>query len=72
MEKPRRGRPPKAESDLHSEQFLIKLEAAERQAFEDAAELAGERISYWARERLRRSASRELRRASRRVAFLDK
>jgi hypothetical protein len=71
MTKSKRGRPPKAEGELHNEQFLIKLEAAEKKAFQDAAELAGERVSAWARLRLRDVAARELKRASRPIPFLQ-
>jgi hypothetical protein len=46
------------------------LEVAEKQAFKDAAELAGLPLSTWVRERLRRAAREELEEAHRPVAFL--
>jgi hypothetical protein len=72
MENRKRGRPPKDESDLHNEQFLIKLETAEKEAFQDAAQLAGMRPSAWARRELRRSAAREFKRARRPIPFKAK
>jgi hypothetical protein len=72
MEKRKRGRPPKAESDLHNEQFLIKLETTEKEAFKEAAALADMPVSSWARQRLRQVAGRELKRALRPIPFLLK
>jgi hypothetical protein len=53
-----------------SEYLEIRLGAAEKQAFKDAADLAGLGVSAWVRERLRRIAAKELQDASRPVAFL--
>jgi hypothetical protein len=50
--------------------MLVKLDAAEKEAFRDAADLAGVPLSTWVRERLRQIAVRELERASRPIAFL--
>jgi hypothetical protein len=50
--------------------MLIKLESTEKEAFKDAADLAGVPLSTWVRERLRQIAGRELAKASRPVAFL--
>lgn len=46
---------------------LIKVRVAldEKQTFQDAADVAGIALSVWIRERLRRSAIRELEEASR-------
>jgi uncharacterized protein (DUF1778 family) len=66
----KRGRPPKQASDLRTEDLLVKLKADEKEAFKDAAELAGVPLSSWVRERLRRVAVRELQEAARPVAFL--
>ena len=58
--RPKRGRPPKAD-DRRKEDYLdIRLEAAEKQAFKDAAELAGLDLSAWVRERLRSAAAKSL------------
>ncbi len=64
----RGGRPPKAAK--RDEYLEIRVEAAEKQAFKDAAELAGIPLSAWVRERLRRAAIRDRESAGRRVAFV--
>ena len=48
----------------------IRLEPAEKEAFEAAADLAGLALSAWVRERLRQITVRELEASGRRVAFL--
>ena len=48
----------------------IRVQPAEKTAFQDAAELAGISLSSWIRERLRRVATQELESASRPVPFL--
>jgi hypothetical protein len=68
----RRGRPKKDPARAKGEYLDIRLEAAEKQAFRDAAELAGLDLSAWVRERLRLSARRELEAVGRTVAFLQK
>ena len=66
----KRGRP-KKESDRTKDDYLdIRLGGAEKQAFRDAAELAGLDLSAWVRERLRVAARKELEGASQPVAFL--
>jgi hypothetical protein len=70
MKKKKRGRPPKAEDELHSESLLVRLDSNEKQAFKDAANLAGVSLSAWARERLRQIATRELKSAAQPIAFL--
>jgi hypothetical protein len=54
-----------------SQTLQIRLSAAEKDGFEQAAELAGIPISSWVRERLRLSAIRELESAGRRVPFVS-
>jgi uncharacterized protein (DUF1778 family) len=49
----------------------IRLKPEEKQAFEEAAELAGIGLSSWVRERLRTSAIRELEGAGRAAAFVQ-
>lgn len=67
-----RGRPPK-EAHLRKEgQLLIRVDSAEKDAFWEAAELAGLPLSAWVRERLRQIATRELANANRPVAFLKR
>jgi hypothetical protein len=64
------GRPPKNPDELRSEDLLVKLMVDEKEAFKDAAQLAGVPLSSWVRERLRRVAIRELEEAARPIAFL--
>jgi hypothetical protein len=68
--KSKRGRPPKKANDLYTEDLLVKLKADEKEAFRNAAELAGVPLSTWVRERLRRVAMRELQEASRPIPFI--
>ncbi len=49
----------------------IRVQAEEKQAFEDAAKLAGISLSAWVRERLRSAARRELEDAEHPIAFLS-
>lgn len=48
----------------------VRVDDAEKQSFESAAELSGLAVSVWVRERLRQVAARELQAAGRPVAFL--
>ena len=69
MKKPRRGRPLKEQDQLKNENILIRVEADEKEAFKNAADLAGISLSSWVRERLRRVAARELQEAAQPVPF---
>lgn len=53
-----------------AEYLEVRLENAEKQAFKDAADLAGLALSAWVRERLRTAARRELEDADKPIAFL--
>ena len=66
----RRGRPPKRSDELKTEYLDVRLETGEKEAFWDAANVAGLPLSAWVRERLRTAARRELIEAGRRIAFL--
>lgn len=68
----KRGRPKKSDDRVKADYLDIRLLAAEKQAFRDAADLAGLDLSAWVRERLRMQARKELEAASRSVAFLAK
>jgi hypothetical protein len=68
--KKKRGRPPKEADQRRDESLLVRLESDEKEAFKDAADLAGISLSSWVRERLRRVAINELREAAQPVAFL--
>ena len=67
-----RGRPKKDPARSKGDYLDIRLEVAEKQAFRDAAELAGLDLSAWVRERLRAAARKELEGAGLAVAFLNK
>jgi hypothetical protein len=66
----KRGRPPVAPEKAKSIHLDMRMEVAEKQAFKDAADLAGLGLSAWIRERLRRVAREELEGAGLPVAFL--
>jgi uncharacterized protein (DUF1778 family) len=61
-----KGSPQKKEALLQ-----LRLSAAEKEAFEDAARLAGLALSAWVRSRLRSAARRELIEEGQSVAFLN-
>lgn len=66
----KRGRPRKDPERTKGDYLDIRLETAEKQAFKDAADLAGLDLSAWVRERLRAAARKELENAGQPVAFL--
>jgi uncharacterized protein (DUF1778 family) len=68
--KNRPGRPRKGSGQTKDEHIEVRVDAAEKQAFRDAAELAGLALSAWIRERLRQVAHRELEAHGRQAAFL--
>jgi uncharacterized protein (DUF1778 family) len=51
------------------ETIEIRVTAEEKEAFREIAELSGTSFSAWARERLRKSAAKELEAAGRKVPF---
>ena len=53
-----------------SELIKIRLDPEEKEAFQEAAELAGVSLSAWIRERLRKSARIELEDAGQQIPFL--
>jgi antitoxin component of RelBE/YafQ-DinJ toxin-antitoxin module len=55
---------------MKSDSLKIRLGPEEKQAFQDAAELAGVALSAWIRERLRKAARHELEEAGLRIPFL--
>lgn len=65
---PPRGR--ERRSRAKADRLEFRLNADEKQAFQDAADLAGIPLSNWVRERLRRAAASELEAAGMRAAFL--
>ena len=50
----------------------VRVSQTEKEAFQDAADIAGITVSAWARERLRRAAVRDLQDASRPIPFLER
>jgi predicted HicB family RNase H-like nuclease len=65
----KKGRPPKERTKVGL--LDVRLDADEKQAFKDAADLAGLALSAWVRERLRKVARKELEEAGKKVAFLE-
>ena len=72
MEKKRRGRPPLSSDRAKGEYLDVRLETAEKEAFKNAAALAGVPLATWVRERLRKIARRELDEANQPVPFIQK
>ena len=70
MEKKRRGRPPLSSDKAKDEYLDVRLETAEKEAFKNAAALAGVPLATWVRERLRKVARKELDEANQPVPFL--
>jgi hypothetical protein len=66
-----RGRPPKNSESVKSQRILLLLEPAEKTTFKEAADLAGAPLAVWIRERLRKSAMKELGEVGRKAAFLN-
>lgn len=57
---------------MKTNMLRIRVSDTEKEAFENAATIAGISISAWARERLRRAAVRDLQDASRPIPFLER
>jgi hypothetical protein len=56
---------------MKTEIMRFRLQPDEREAFEEAAAMAGVPLSAWIRERLRWAARRELEEGGRQIAFLQ-
>ena len=67
----RRGQPERGSRKRKEQLLQIRVQADEKQSFEEAADLAGIAMSAWVRERLRNCARRELIDAGRKVPFLQ-
>jgi uncharacterized protein (DUF1778 family) len=67
----KKGRPKKSPSASKVESIEVRVTPSEKEGFRQAAELAGIGLSTWMRERLRRTAIRELTEAGQQVAFLQ-
>ena len=66
----KRGRPKKLDGLAKKQVLQIRLLDAEKQAFSDAAKSSGLSLSSWARERLRKAAREDLRKAKKYIDFL--
>jgi hypothetical protein len=51
--------------------IIVRASVLEKTSFRDAASLAGQSLSVWIRDRLRRAARQELESGSKPVAFLQ-
>jgi len=60
----------KSEREHKREVVIVRLSSAEKAGFREAAELAGVGLSTWIRERLRRTAIRELEELGRVAPFI--
>jgi hypothetical protein len=67
----RRGKTQTGSDQGKSEYLEVRLGPTEKQAFKDAANLAGLALSAWIRERLRVVSRKELQEAGKPVAFLQ-
>jgi uncharacterized protein (DUF1778 family) len=67
----KQGRPRKPPEKSKGERLQIRVEPAEKQAFTEAAQLAGQDVSVWVRDQLRRAARQALEESGRSVPFLS-
>lgn len=65
----RPGRPKKSSEELQTEYLDVRLVPTEKQAFKEAADLAGMAVSAWVRDRLRAASRKELMESGRPVPF---
>ena len=68
--KKKRGAPPKPAASAKRALVQIRLNEAEKEAFAQAADLDGKKLSEWIRDRLRRVSRAELEEHGRTVPFL--
>jgi uncharacterized protein (DUF1778 family) len=68
--KKKTGRPKKSPSKALNRTLQFRLTDAEKQAFSAAAELSGQEVSVWIRDRLRQAAQRKLVEMGRPIPFL--
>lgn len=57
---------------MKTDLLKVRVSQYEKEAFQNAADIAGINVSAWARERLRRAAVRDLQDAGRPIPFLEK
>ena len=68
--KAQRGAPKKSPDKAKASLIQFRVNTVEKQAFTDAADLDGKKLSEWMRDRLRKAAREELEAHGRAVAFL--
>ena len=68
--KKQRGRPRKKTADSKSHLLQVRLEASEKDGFEQAAKMADIPLSEWVRDRLRDIATEELEEHGKKPKFL--
>ena len=61
----------KTQTELRNVRFIVRLLSSEREAFQDAADLAGMPLSAWVRNKLRQAAIKELEAQALPIAFLS-
>ena len=71
MSKKKPGRPKKPPGRAKTRYLQVRVEEAEKEGFDTAADLAGLPLSTWVRERLRTIARRELEEHGETVSFLQ-
>jgi uncharacterized protein (DUF1778 family) len=70
--KRKQGAPKKPPDKAKAALLQIRLSEAEKQAFSEAADLDGKKVSEWIRDRLRRISREELEAVGRQVPFLNR
>jgi uncharacterized protein (DUF1778 family) len=68
----KRGAPRKPPDEAKGVLMQIRVDAAEKQAFTEAAALCGQKLSVWVRDQLRQIAKQKLTEAGKLVAFLSR
>jgi hypothetical protein len=68
--KSNRGAPKKSAAKSKGDHIQFRVNPAEKEAFERAADLDGKKLSEWIRDRLRRVSRQELEDHGQRVPFL--
>lgn len=66
----KRGAPRKPASKSKGELLQIRVNSAEKETFQNAAELDGKKLSEWIRDRLRRISRQELEAIKQPIPFL--
>jgi uncharacterized protein (DUF1778 family) len=67
----KRGRPRKPRGQTKAEILIVRLAPDEKATFNVAADLAGQDLSVWVRDRLRQVARKELEELGQAVPFLE-